>query len=96
MVNLVYTCLTRGIEDPEFEYNKPLEVGEPGGAIYIYHIRLVTIHKRECQLSGTDISTSTLAPASEFLKKGLLGKYILVFTCPNGQADFLNTKHSFL
>ena len=27
-----------------------------------------------------------LAPASEFLKKGLSGKYILVCTCPNGQA----------
>ena len=39
---------------------------------------------------GTDISTSPLALASVFLKKGLSGKYILVFTCPNGQADFLN------
>ena len=37
--------------------------------------------------------TSLLAPASEFLKKGLSGKYILVFTCLNGQADFLNNKH---
>ena len=43
--------------------------------------------------SGTDISTSPLAPASKFLKKGLSGKYILVFTCPNGQADSLNTKN---
>ena len=42
---------------------------------------------------GTDISTSLLALASEFLKKGLSGKYILVFTCPNRQADFQNTKH---
>ena len=41
--------------------------------------------------SGTDISTSLL----EFLKKRLSGKYILVFTCPNGQADFLNTKLLF-
>ena len=41
--------------------------------------------------AGTDISTRPLAPASEFLKKGLSGKYILVFTCPNGQADFQNT-----
>ena len=40
-----------------------------------------------------NISTSPLAPASEFLKKGLSGKYILVFPCPNGQADFLKTKH---
>ena len=32
---------------------------------------------------GTNISTSPLAPASDFLKKGLSGKYILVFTCPN-------------
>ena len=43
--------------------------------------------------TGTDISTSPLAPASEFKKKGLSGKYILVFTCPNWQADILNTKH---
>ena len=34
-----------------------------------------------------------LAPASEFLKKGCLGKYFLVCTCPNGQADFLSTTH---
>ena len=48
----------------------------------------------ECE-SGTDISTSPLAPASEFLKKGLSGKYILVLTCPNGQADFSNINHIF-
>ena len=42
---------------------------------------------------GTDISTSPLALARDFLKKGLSGKYILVFTCPKGQADFLNTLH---
>ena len=41
--------------------------------------------------SGTDISTGPLTPASEFLKKGLSGKYILVFPCPNGQADL--TEH---
>ena len=46
--------------------------------------------------AGTDISTSLLALASKFLKKGLSGKYILGFTCPNGQADFLNIKHIFL
>ena len=34
-----------------------------------------------------------LAPASEFLKKGLSGKCILVCTCPNGQADSLITTH---
>ena len=45
--------------------------------------------------TGTDISTSPLAPASEFLKKVLSVKYTLVFTCPNEQADFLNTKHIF-
>ena len=45
--------------------------------------------------AGTDISTSPLAPASEFLKKGLSGKYILVLTCPNGQADFTSIKHIF-
>ena len=43
--------------------------------------------------TGFNISTSPLAPASEFLKKRLSGKYILVFTCPNGQADFLSTTH---
>ena len=43
--------------------------------------------------TGFDISTSRLALAGEFLKKGLSGKYILVFTCPNGQADFLSTTH---
>ena len=42
-------------------------------------------------LSGIDISTCPLAPVSEFLKKGLLGKYILVFTYPIGQDDFLKT-----
>ena len=41
--------------------------------------------------SGFNISTSLLAPASEFLKKWILGKYIFVSTCPNGQADFLST-----
>ena len=45
--------------------------------------------------SGTDISTSLLALASEFLKKGVSGKYILVFTRPNGQADLPNTNHIF-
>ena len=44
-------------------------------------------------IPGFDISTCPLAPASEFLKKGLSGKYILAFTCPNGQADFLCTTH---
>ena len=43
--------------------------------------------------TGIDISTSPLAPASDFLKNELSGKYILVITCPNGQADFLNTLH---
>ena len=48
------------------------------------------------QDTGFDISTSPLSPASEFLKKGLPGKYILVFTCTNGQADFLSTTHFFM
>ena len=43
--------------------------------------------------AGNNISTFPLAPTSEFLKKGLSGKYITVFTCPNGQVDFLKTKH---
>ena len=42
------------------------------------------------------ISTCLLAPASEFLKKGLLGKYILVCSCQNRQADFLNTTHFYI
>ena len=42
---------------------------------------------------GINISACSFALASEFLKKGLSGKYILVFTGPNGQADFLNIKH---
>ena len=46
-------------------------------------------------IPGTDISTCPLAPAGEFLEKGLSGKCLLVFTCPNGQADFLNTKHIY-
>ena len=48
------------------------------------------------RFSGNDISTRPLAPASEFLKIWPSGKYILVFTCPNGQADFLNIKNIFL
>ena len=35
-------------------------------------------------------STCQLAPASEFLKKGIAGKYILVFT------DFLSNVHIFI
>ena len=45
---------------------------------------------------GFDISTSLHVPASESLKKELSGKYILVLTCPNGQADFLSTTHFFI
>ena len=41
--------------------------------------------------TGTDISISP----SEFLKIGLSGKYILVFICPNGPANFLNTQHIY-
>ena len=41
------------------------------------------------------MSTCPLAPAKEFLKKGFSGKYILVYVCPNGQADFLNSLHIF-
>ena len=44
-------------------------------------------------VAGFNISTCLLAPVSEFLKKGLSGKYILVSTCQNGQADFLSTTH---
>ena len=43
-----------------------------------------------------DISTSPLGPASEFLKKELSGKYILISTCPNGQTDFLSTTHFYV
>ena len=48
------------------------------------------------EMPGSDISTSQLAPASEFLKKWLSGKYILVSTCPNGPADFLSSPHIFV
>ena len=57
--------------------------------------RDLLIENTQCNFAGTDISTSPLAPASEFLKKGLSGKYTLVLTCPNGQADFSNLKHIF-
>ena len=50
----------------------------------------------EYERPGFNISTSPLAPASEFLKKGLSGKYILVFNCLNGQADFLSTINFFM
>ena len=56
---------------------------------------MVVTPKGDSKMAGTDISTSPLAPASEFLKKGLSGKYILVFTCPNGKADFLKTKQNY-
>ena len=46
--------------------------------------------------TGFDIRTCPLAPASEFLKKWLSGKYILVSTCLDGQADFLNSSHIFI
>ena len=45
--------------------------------------------------ADSDIGTRPLAPTSEFLKKGLLIKYILVCTCLNGQADFLSSLHIF-
>ena len=62
------------------------------------HLKVIVksnLHPDDKLWTGTDISISPLAPASEFLKKGLSGKYILVFTCPNREADFLNTKHIF-
>ena len=46
--------------------------------------------------AGIDKSTCLLAPASDFLKKGFLGKYIYDFNCPSGQADSLNTIHIFI
>ena len=52
---------------------------------------MLLVYEVKCRLPGTDISTSPLAQASEFLKTGLMGKHISVFTCPNGQGDFLNT-----
>ena len=51
-----------------------------------FYFQNVHIFKLPYQ-AGTDISTRPLALASEFLKKGLSGKYISRFTCPNGQAD---------
>ena len=44
-------------------------------------IKNLVVTAFDCDCAGFDISTSPLAPASEFLKKGLSGKYILVFTC---------------
>ena len=55
-----------------------------------------TIHWCRLQTTGSEISTSPLAPASEFLKKWLSGKYILVSTCPNRQADFLSSPYIFV
>ena len=46
--------------------------------------------------SGTNISTSPLAAASEFVIKWLSGKYILVSTCLNRQADFLTSPYIFV
>ena len=46
------------------------------------------LEHRQSVLAGSDISTCLLALASEFLKKWSLGKYILISTCPNRQADF--------
>ena len=57
--------------------------------------RLKTYKLKNIYVSGFNISTSPLASADEFLKKVLLGKYILVCTCPNGQADFLSTIHFY-
>ena len=54
---------------------------------------MIRVPFKKYSYAGTDISTSPLAPTSEFLKQGLPGKYILVLTCPNGQADFSNIKH---
>ena len=53
----------------------------------------MAVFERFSQVTGTDISTCPLAPARAFFEKGLLVKYILVFTCPNEQGDFLITKH---
>ena len=47
-------------------------------------------------IAGTNISTCPLAPASEFLKKWLLGNYILVFTCLTGKADFQSSPYIFM
>ena len=57
--------------------------------------RLKTYKVKNIYVSGFNISTSPLASADEFLKKVLLGKYILVCTCPNGQAAFLSTIHFY-
>ena len=56
------------------------------------------ICQREAEILQKQAPTYILAclPWQNLLKKGLSGKYILVFTCPNGQADFLNAKHNYL
>ena len=45
---------------------------------------------------GSDISTCPLAPASAFLKKWPSGKYILISSSLNRQADFLSSPHIFI
>ena len=70
--------------------------GGGGGDFCMYILCLMNSWSATTKLSlkaGFDISTSLLAPGSEFLKTGLSGKYILVFTGPNGQAAFLSTTH---
>ena len=58
-----------------------------------YHVGIhcITLFEYSQVSTGFNISTSPLARASEFLKKWLSGKYNLIFTCPNGLADFLST-----
>ena len=41
-----------------------------------------------------DKSTWPLALGIEFLKKWFSGKYMFVFTWPNGQADFQSSPHN--
>ena len=54
----------------------------------------------ELSISGSDISTWPLSPASEFLKNWLSGTeanlYILVFNCPAGKADFQSSPYIFM
>ena len=70
---------------------QPCEISPAGCRISLENIPAIGIFR-----PGTDTSTSPFAPASDFLEKGLSGKYILVFTCPNRQADFLNTIHMYV
>ena len=54
--------------------------------------QITNMHEHE-EGSGFDISTSPLAPASEFWEKRAFGQVHFSLHLPNGQANFLTTAH---